>query len=96
MNTLQIRKVLTKHVKYFQGVYPIGLLPSTLIKPLIIVINLDKHYIPGSHWVAVCFSDSGYPEYLIRTACRLSSMKSQHTCNATQFLGHLTATDYRA
>jgi hypothetical protein len=63
MNTLQIHKVLTKHVTYFQGVYPIDLLPSTLIKPSIIVINLDKHYMPGSHWVAVCFSDSGYAEY---------------------------------
>jgi hypothetical protein len=27
--TVQIHKVLTKHVKYFQGVYPIDLLPST-------------------------------------------------------------------
>ena len=63
MNTAQISKVLTKHVEYFQGVYPIDLLPSTLIKPSIIVINLDKHYMPGSHWVALCFSDSGYAEY---------------------------------
>ena len=63
MNTLQINKVLSIHAKYFQGVYPIDLLPSTLIKPSIIVINLDKHYMPGSHWVAVCISDSGYAEY---------------------------------
>jgi len=26
-------------------------------------MNLDKHYMPGSHWVAVCFSYSGYAEY---------------------------------
>jgi hypothetical protein len=63
MNTLQIHKVLAKHVTYFQGVCPIDLLPSTLIEPSIIVINLDKHYISVSHWVAVCFSDSGYAEY---------------------------------
>jgi len=44
-------------------VYPLDILPSTLIKPVIIVINLDKHYMPGSHWVAVCFSDTGYAEY---------------------------------
>jgi len=56
-------KFLTKHVKYFLGVYSIDLLPSTLIQPLIIVINLDKHYMPGSHWVAFCFSDSGCDEY---------------------------------
>jgi len=47
MNTMQISKVLSKHVEYLQGVYPIDLLPSTLIKPSIIVINLDKHYMPG-------------------------------------------------
>jgi len=46
MNTLQINKVLTKHVKHFQGVYPLGLLPSTLIKPSIIVIKLDKPTCP--------------------------------------------------
>jgi len=63
MNFIQIHKVLTKHAKYFQVVYPIELLPSTHTKPLIIVINLDKHYMPGSHWVAVCFSDSGCAEY---------------------------------
>jgi len=63
MNTIQIHKVLTKHVNWFQGVYPLDLLPSTLIKPAIFVINLDKHYMPGSHWEAVCFSDSEYAEY---------------------------------
>jgi hypothetical protein len=63
MNSIQLHKVLTKHVKYFQGVYHIDLLTSTLIKPSIIFINLDKHYLPGSHWVAVCFSDSGCAEY---------------------------------
>jgi len=63
MNTIQISKVLTKHVKYSRGVYPIDILPSTLMKPSIIVINLDKYYMSGSHWVAICFSDSGYAEY---------------------------------
>jgi hypothetical protein len=63
MNTTQIHKVLSKHVKYFQGVYPKDRLPSTLIEHSIIVVNLDKHYMPGSHWVAVCISDSGYAEY---------------------------------
>ena len=62
MNTMQISKVLNKHVEYFQGVYPIDHLPSTLIKPSII-INIDKHYMPGSHWVPLCLSDSGYAEY---------------------------------
>ena len=63
MNNCQIDKILTKHVKYFQGVYLIDLLLFTFIKPSIIVINLDKHYMPVSLWVAVCISDSGYAEY---------------------------------
>jgi len=63
MNTIQINKVLTKHVAYFQGVYSTDPLPSKIIKPSIIVINLYKHYMPGSHWVAVCISDSGYAGY---------------------------------
>jgi len=63
MNATQIDKFLSNHVKYFQGVYSIDLLTSTLIKPSIIVYNLDKHYMPGLHWVAVCISESGYAEY---------------------------------
>ena len=47
----------------FQGVYPLDLLPSTIIKPLINVLNLDKQYMPSSQWVALCFSDSRYAEY---------------------------------
>jgi len=63
MNTTQIDKVLSKHIKYIQGLYPIDLLPSSLIKPPIIVFNHDKHYIPGWHCVAVSISDSGNAEY---------------------------------
>jgi hypothetical protein len=94
MNTIQIDKVLSKHVKYFQGVYPLYLLPSTLIKPSIIVINLDKNYMPGSHWVTV-FPTLGKPNVLIRTAYHHTNPKSWHTSSATQFLGPSTATDYR-
>jgi len=90
MNTLQIQRVLTKHVKYFQEVYPLDLLTSTLRKPSIIVINLDKHDMPGSHCVAVCFSNSGYAEYFDSFELPLFKLE----ISATQFLGHLTATDY--
>ena len=63
INNLQINKVLTKHVKYFNEIYPKIILPSALIKPSIIVISPDKHYIPVSHCIVVCVSDSGYAEY---------------------------------
>ena len=95
MNTLHIHKVLTNHVKYFQGVYTLDRLLCTLIKPSIIVIKLDKKYIPGSHWVAVCFPTPGTLIILIRTGYHHSNLKSWHTCNATQFLGYLTSTYYR-
>jgi hypothetical protein len=95
MNTIQINKVLTKHVKYFQGFYPVDLLQSTLIKPSIIVITLNKHYIPGSHWVAVCFSDFEYAEYFDVYGLPPHKLEIVNASSATQFLGLLTATDYR-
>ena len=30
------------------------------MNPVTIVINPDKHYMTGSHWVAVCISDTEY------------------------------------
>ena len=63
ISTTQIDKFLSKHLKYFQGVYTIDLFPSTLTKPSIIFINLYKHYMRGSNRVAVCISESGYAEY---------------------------------
>ena len=63
MNTIQIYIVFTNYVKYFQGVYPIDLLPTTVLNPSIIVTSLDKHYISGSYWIAACFPDYGYAEY---------------------------------
>jgi hypothetical protein len=63
MNSIQIHKLLSKHVKCFRGVYPVDLLPSSIEKPAIIVINLDEHYKPGSHWVTVCIANTGHAEY---------------------------------
>jgi hypothetical protein len=63
MNTIQINKILTKNVKYFQGVYSIDILQATILKPSIIVINVDKHYMTDSLWVAMYISDSGYAQY---------------------------------
>jgi len=77
MNTTLNDKVLPKHVRDFQDVYPKDLLTSTLIKPSIIVVNLDKHYMPGSHCVAVCISETlGTMNILIRMFCQSTSLKS--------------------
>ena len=83
MNTIQINRVLSKHVKYFQGVYPIDLLAVTLLKPSIIVINFDEHYMPGSHSVAVCFSDSDYTEYFDSYGLYHTGLKSRLTRKVT-------------
>ena len=56
-------ELLTKRLKNCPEFYPLELLASTLIKTPIIVFNLDKHNMHGSHWGAVCFSDTGYAEY---------------------------------
>jgi len=63
MNTDQINTILSTHFKYFQGVYPIDLLLSTFLKPAIIIVNFDKHYMSQTVWVALCFSDFEYAEY---------------------------------
>jgi len=86
MNTLQVNGVLTKYVKCFQGVYPIDFLTFTLIKPSIIVISLDKHYMPGSHWVAVYFPTMDTPNILIRTVYNHTNLKAWPTYIVTQFL----------
>ena len=61
--TIQINRILSKHLNYFQEVYPIDLLLSTLLNPSIIVINLSKNYISGSHCLDLCFSNSECAEY---------------------------------
>ena len=63
MNTLQINNVLSTHVKYFQGVYPIISITIHTYKALNNCHQSRQALMPGSHWVAVCISDSGYAEY---------------------------------
>ena len=47
---------------------------------------------PGSHLFV--FLTQGMLNILIRMVFHPTSSKSKHSCNATQYLGHLTATDY--
>ena len=43
--------------KCFRGVYPIDLVPENLTNPSIIVINLDRSYEKGSHWIMLHYND---------------------------------------
>ena len=70
-----------------------GFIPLIFYHPSIIVIN-HKHCILGSHWVAV-FPSLVTPNILIRMVYHPTSFKSWYSCNATQYLGQLTATEYR-
>jgi hypothetical protein len=74
---------------------PLVLSPSTLTKTSIIVINLDKHYTLGSHWVAFYFSDNLYTEYfdsygLPPLKLEIMAYRQSHTISWT-----VTATEYR-
>jgi hypothetical protein len=89
MNTIQISRVLSKHVKHFQGMYPIDLLLVTPLKPSTIVTNLNK---PGSHWVAIWFFDSGYVEYFDSYGLPPYRLEITTYCNVTEFHGDLSAT----
>ena len=45
---------MMRHDPTFVGVFPINRLPPYLLnKPSSIIVNLDEHYKPGSHWVAI-------------------------------------------
>jgi len=66
LSTLDIYKLLQKNkyiYKNFLGVFSLNKLPYNLIhKPSILIINLDYDFLPGSHWVAICF-DNKYGYY---------------------------------
>ena len=49
--------------QYFLGTFPTDKLPFRANPPLGIVVNLDKSYQPGSHWVAVWVSEQGVGTY---------------------------------
>lgn len=54
MDTYQLEKVLSRDLgSSFGGVYPVDLIPDLKSKEKAMVINLDPHDKPGSHWVCL-------------------------------------------
>lgn len=53
MDTQEIDSLLN-NLPHFRGVFPSDRIPKTGLKkyPQAIIINLDPHYLPGSHWIA--------------------------------------------
>ena len=66
MNSLQVKRALMEDAQLkviFNGVYASDKLPTKPRRPFAIVINLDKHHQPGSHWVAVYASEMNNMQY---------------------------------
>ena len=66
MNSRQVQSALNGDKvlrNIFNGVYASNKLPAKPQKPFAIVINLDEHHEPGSHWVAVYASENNDMQY---------------------------------
>lgn len=66
MDTRQLNIIASKDTslrRVFKGVYASNRIPRCLQEPLGIVVNLDEHDKPGSHWVAIYAPLVGIVEY---------------------------------
>ena len=66
MNTPQLLKCIrTDPILNSQcaGVYPIDRLPEPKGYPECVIVNLDPHFKPGSHWMAVYIDAEGFGEF---------------------------------
>ena len=67
LTTAQLLRYLSQHKKtkrHFRGVYPLDYLPKRLLRrPSSLIVNLDEHYKPGSHWVAIYIGNRGTSFY---------------------------------
>ena len=66
MNSIQISKLMNQDEfirKRFKGVYPLDLIPENLPYPSIIVVNQDRSYQVGSHWIVIHHNEKGKPDH---------------------------------
>lgn len=62
MNTSQIEQTL-RGIPTFAGVFPSDMLPKEFNKPSTFIINLDPHFLAGSHWIAVTIKPNSFAWY---------------------------------
>ena len=62
MDTQDIQQVLKK-LNVSGNVYAVDMLPFKVQYPSVMVCNTDPHYMPGQHWIAICFDSCGKGEY---------------------------------
>lgn len=65
MDTISIREYIRPHQRrnIFKGVFACDSLPNSFTLPAAFVINLSQPDEPGTHWVAIYISESGYAFY---------------------------------
>ena len=56
-----IKEFISPNVR--QTVFAANRLPLYVSLPSYIICNLDPDHLPGSHWIAIYISESGYGEY---------------------------------
>jgi len=59
MNTEEIERLIRRHVRDFDGVFSVDLLPS---KPRLLVCNTDPSHRPGEHWVTIYVDEKDVKE----------------------------------
>jgi hypothetical protein len=62
MDTREIKQRLLDSSS-FRGVYPLDMLPKVVGRPYSLVLNLDSHDEPGSHWCALHVDIANTGEY---------------------------------
>lgn len=65
MDTISIRNYIDPYQRQniFKGIFPCDCLPTSFGLPAAFVINLSPRDDPGTHWVALYISESGYAFY---------------------------------
>ena len=65
MQSVEIHRVIKEFISpnVRQTVFAANRLPLYVSLPSYIICNLDPDHLPGSHWIAIYISESGYGEY---------------------------------
>jgi len=66
MNTRQLLKCIDSDGilrRECEGVYPANKIPKPYGYPFAVIVNLDKHTEPGSHWVCIFMNRDGESEF---------------------------------
>ena len=66
MNTIQLDKIMKKHKftkKIYLGTFAIDKLPNKVKYPSCLIVNNEKSYEDGEHWIAIYFGKNKQAEF---------------------------------